>query len=309
MIKLVLLTGFLGAGKTTFLNHILEEYRDRKIGLIVNEFSETGIDGALVHKQDEDMDMIELTNGSIFCACIKDKFVDALIALSGKDIEYAFIEASGLADPASISSILEGIRKHTENPYEYCGSVCLADAVYFLKYVKVLPALSRQVEYSRAVIINKTDLATEEEVQEVVEKIRELNPDTDIFKTTYGQVSMEEILSGKKDGERKAQETTNTEQTRPKTVTLVTDEEITEEKLKQFLDEITPSTYRVKGFVKVCGGTREVSAVGTYAAIRQWPVGVAETNLVIISSVGIRIVSIVLEAAGKYFEKEVRLKH
>lgn len=309
MIKLILLTGFLGAGKTTFLNHILEEYKEKKIGLIVNEFSETGIDGALVQSQSDDMDMIELTNGSIFCACIKDKFVDALIALSKKDIEYAFIEASGLADPASISLILDGIRKHTEDQYEYCGSICLADAVYFLKYVKVLPALSRQVEYSRAVIINKTDLVTENQVQEVVEKIRELNPNTDIYKTTYGQVSIEAILSEKKEEERKAQETSNTEQTRPKTVTLVTDEEISEENLLHFLDEIAPSAYRIKGFVKVCGGSREVSAVGTYTAIRQWPVHVATTNLVIISSVGIRIVSTVLEAAGKYFKQKVELRH
>lgn len=309
MIQLVLLTGFLGAGKTTFLNHILEEYKDRKIGLIVNEFSETGVDGALVQTQNKEMDMIELTNGSIFCACIKDKFVDSLIELSKRDVEYAFIEASGLADPASISSILEGIAQHTVNKYQYCGSICLTDAVYFTKYVKILPALARQVEYGRAVIVNKIDLAEEAQIKEVEDKIQEIHPGIPVYKTTYGQVSMKDILSEGKEAGPEAKESTNTVETRPKTITLITEEPIPEKKLREFLDEITPNTYRVKGFVKTEEGAREVSSVGTYSAVREWPVQVSETNLVIISSVGISIVSKVLNASEKYFKEKVTLKH
>ena len=98
MIKLILLTGFLGTGKTTLLKQLLSEFKDEKIGVIVNEFGQINIDGTLVEK--EGVKMTELTNGSIFCACIKDNFVNSLIALSKEDISYFFIEASGLADPA-----------------------------------------------------------------------------------------------------------------------------------------------------------------------------------------------------------------
>ena len=78
--QLVLLTGFLGAGKTTFLNHILREYENSRVGMIVNEFSQTGVDGALIRRDIPGAEMVELNNGSIFCACIKDSFVDSLVA-------------------------------------------------------------------------------------------------------------------------------------------------------------------------------------------------------------------------------------
>ena len=176
MSKLVLLTGFLGAGKTTFLNHVLQEFSQEKIGLIVNEFSGIGVDGALIRHDIPGASMIELNNGSIFCACIKDSFVDSLIDLAGRNLDYVFVEASGLADPSSISSILDQIATLSGAVYDYCGAICLVDALYFPKYLKLLLALRRQVEYSRAVILNKVDLVTEEQLAQVEQSIREINP-------------------------------------------------------------------------------------------------------------------------------------
>ena len=69
----------------------------------------------------------------------------------------------GLADPSSITSILDQIRTLSGASYDYCGAVCLVDALYFPKYLKLLLALRRQVEYSQAVILNKTDLVDEEQ--------------------------------------------------------------------------------------------------------------------------------------------------
>ena len=71
MIRLIMLTGFLGAGKTTLLQKILEEYSDQKIGVLINEFGAVSIDSELV--EGEGIDMTELSNGSIFCACLKDR--------------------------------------------------------------------------------------------------------------------------------------------------------------------------------------------------------------------------------------------
>ena len=86
MIQIVLLSGFLGAGKTTLMQRLLSSYEDHKIGVIINEFGEINIDARLVNR--DGIEMAELSNGSIFCACIKDKFVDGLVAMSKKDIEY-----------------------------------------------------------------------------------------------------------------------------------------------------------------------------------------------------------------------------
>lgn len=308
MIKLVLLTGFLGAGKTTFLNHILEEYKSSKIGIIVNEFSNKGIDGELIKGTDSDFDMIELNNGSIFCACIKDTFVDSLIELSKHDLEYTFIEASGLADPSSISSILDQLGTHTKNNYEYCGAVCLTDGLYFMKYFALLPALKRQLQYSKAVLINKMDLASEEDIEIIEKTIKEVNPLANIYKTTYGQVSMSKIISEFDGDNLEAQDSTNTEDTRPKTVTLTTKETISKEDLNKFITEISKYTFRIKGFCKTTEGAKAISVVTEVSSIDSWDVNIDETQLVIISSVGIKIVSIILSAAKKYFNQPISLK-
>ena len=98
--ELILLTGFLGSGKTTLLQQLLREYEDKKIGVIVNDFGKINVDAKLVSSSG--IQMAELANGSIFCACIKDKFVDSLIEMSQRDLDYLFIEASGLADPSNM---------------------------------------------------------------------------------------------------------------------------------------------------------------------------------------------------------------
>ena len=226
MSKLVLLTGFLGAGKTTFLNHVLQEFSQDKVGLIVNEFSGNGVDGALIRHDIPGAKMIELNNGSIFCACIKDSFVDSLIDLAGRNLDYVFVEASGLADPSSISSILDQIATLSGAVYDYCGAICLVDALYFPKYLKLLLALRRQVEYSRAVILNKADLVTEEQLSKVEQSIREINPKAALYRTTYANVSLREILSEGPQEEAAPQESSNTESSRPVTITLSTQEAI-----------------------------------------------------------------------------------
>ena len=110
MIKLVMLTGFLGSGKTTLLQKLIDEYADRKIGVLINEFGAVSVDSEII--DDKGVQMTELSNGSIFCACLKDQFVDALVKLSGRDLEYLFIEASGLADPANMVELLKGIEPY-----------------------------------------------------------------------------------------------------------------------------------------------------------------------------------------------------
>lgn len=306
--QLILLTGFLGAGKTTFLNHILREYQDARVGLIVNEFSQTGVDGALIRKDIPGAELVELNNGSIFCACIKDSFVDSLVALGQQELEYVFVEASGLADPSSIASILDQIRTLRHVDYNYRGAVCLVDALNFPKHAKVLVSLQRQVRYSHAVILNKTDLVDPENLARCEAAIREIQPDIPIFRTTYGQISLKEVLA-EHDRALPAPETsTNTESSRPVTVTLSTTEAVSAEDLRTFLETIAPSTYRVKGFCRTLDGTVDVSMVGEQLHINQWPVQVSATQLVIISSVGVRIISETLLAAKRCFREKIDLK-
>lgn len=297
MIQLILLTGFLGAGKTTLLTSILEAYQDKKIGVIINEFGKINIDARLVEK--DGIEMSELTNGSIFCACIKDKFVDSLIALSNSEIEYLFVEASGLADPANMPQILKGIEKKTGTPYHYRGALCVVDGENFLGLIDLLPALQRQVEYGDVMIINKADQIGENDIIEITEQIQETNPEAHIYVTSYCRVDIRDIVESMESLEKQGQDTTNTFESRPNTLVLTAEEMLSSEELLQFLEEISPHTYRIKGFSETEKGPVEISCVRSNIQLKDWHAKVQGSEIVIISAVGIRIMSVITSALEK----------
>ena len=228
MIQIVLLSGFLGAGKTTLMQRLLDTYKDHKIGVIINEFGEINIDAKLVSR--DGIDIAELSNGSIFCACIKDKFVDGLIEMSKTDIEYLFIEASGLADPSNMGDIVEGIRKETNDNLIIKGELCVVDGVSFLDLVEMLVALERQVKHANAVIVNKMDLIDEETFKEISEKVGEINPAVKIYAATHCDVDIKEIVDNFSPMVVMSEETSNTYQSRPQTFIVRCKEPVEKEK-------------------------------------------------------------------------------
>lgn len=334
MTDLILLTGFLGAGKTTLLNHILAEESAGPVGVIINEFSGTAVDGRLLAAP-AGTALVELNNGSIFCACIKDHFVDALIRLAGQGLSCLYIEASGLADPANFASILEGISPHTGGVYRYLGAVCLVDVLYFPRHFALLPALKRQLEYSKAVLINKADLAGPDQLAECRAVIRQVNPAALVAETVYCRIPLDQLRRalapgspGQEEGPAAA-ESTNTPENRPKTLTLRTAEALPPPRLREFLQTLTPWAYRIKGFAATTQGLFLVSCVGEEIQLEPareispgrdgaFSNGTGEnppngqgdgdgTALVIISAVGIRIVSLVLAQTRQFFSRPVEL--
>lgn len=291
MIKVVLLTGFLGTGKTTLLKQLLSEFRDEKIGVIVNEFGQISIDSTLIEK--DGIRMAELTNGSIFCACIKDNFINSLIALSKEDISHLFIEASGLADPASMSQILRGIAPQTTVHYDYRGSVCIVDAETFLDYYDLLPALHQQVAYSGGIIVNKVDLVDQDMLADVLEELRSINASSPIHVTTYCKVELRKLIDELLIPDKSDEESSNTVESRPKTFILETGKIIPSKALEEFLHDIMESSYRIKGFANTDKGTVYISGVRSHMEIIPWEDPVEKTEIVIISAVGIRMMSII----------------
>ena len=85
---LYVLTGFLGAGKTSFLLNVLDNIKDKKIGIIQNEFGKINVDGEIIRRNG--IEMTEISRGSIFCSCLKLSFVQALAEMSTKDLDYVF---------------------------------------------------------------------------------------------------------------------------------------------------------------------------------------------------------------------------
>lgn len=300
MIQIVLLSGFLGAGKTTLMQRLLDTYKEHKIGVIINEFGEINIDAKLVSR--DGIDIAELSNGSIFCACIKDKFVDGLIAMAKTDIEYLFIEASGLADPSNMGDIVSGIKKDTDDKLLIKGSICIVDGISFLELSEVLPALERQVKHANAVIVNKMDLIEEENLKAISERVGEINPSVKIYAATHCNVDIKAIVDHFSPNLSGSEDTTNTYESRPTTFIVRADEAVEKAKLVEFIQSIADSSYRIKGFARtVEEGTVEVSGVVNNLIITPWATE-EDTEIVVISSVGIKMLSLITASSEKILE-------
>jgi G3E family GTPase len=305
MTKVVLLIGFLGAGKTTLLTSLLESYSEHKIGVVVNEFGEVNVDAKLI--KTDGIEMAELSNGSVFCACIKDKFVDSLIELSLRALEYLFIEASGLADPANMGEILAGIAHKTLSEYVLEGAICVVDACSFVELSELLPSLENQVAYANAVIINKIDLASQEDIRDTEQAILSINPKVVIYKTSYCKVDVKEVIAGFTSIEKASSESTNTWDSRPGVMIVRATEKVPHEALEAFLQQIAPDSYRIKGFALTEQGTVQVSCVGKVINITPWHEPIDGTEIVVISAVGMKIMSLVIAASKAHTQGKFKV--
>jgi len=218
-INLYLLTGFLGAGKTTFLTKVLKDLSEEKVGVIMNEFGKIGIDGQIIKK--EGMELIEINKGSIFCSCLKLSFAQAMIEMSNQSLKYLFVESSGLADPSNIGDVLRGVEAVKGNVYEYKGAICLVDALHFLEQIEDLETVERQLKHCHLVVINKKDLVNEKTLSDIKNRIREINSKVEIEECTFGELSYDFLAQDlMKNQWLEDEETTNTPESKPKSLNL-----------------------------------------------------------------------------------------
>lgn len=260
--KLYLLTGFLGSGKTTLLLEMLKRLDNKKIGVIQNEIGKISIDGEIL--RNDDIQMVELNRGSIFCSCLKLNFVQALADMAEKDFEYLFVESSGIGDPSNLDEILKAVTVIAGDKYEFKGAICLADAINFENQLEEDEAVERQIKHCNMAIITKSDVTGDEGFEKVLNKIKEINPICRVEKSVNGVMDysfLDEDLVQYKWAE--AEESTNSVETKPKTLFLNFEGEIEKEKLTAFLEDMTDDVYRMKGFFNLKGeGWNQVDVVG-----------------------------------------------
>ena len=187
MTKLYLITGFLGAGKTTFLHQFVRLFPDRRTAIVVNEFGKQGVDGTLL--EDLDIKMEEINNGSIFCACKIEQFEDALLRLQKENFDVIFVEASGLSDPTAVGTILRQRDKFPD--LEYAGAICLVDGARFMTVYKTARVCRMQLAISNMIIVNKCDIASREQLDEINTIVRAQKPNRPTFETTFGRIRPE----------------------------------------------------------------------------------------------------------------------
>ncbi|WP_432666020.1 GTP-binding protein [Wukongibacter baidiensis] len=287
--KLYLLSGFLGAGKTTFLNNILEVLSDKRVGVIMNEFGKIGIDGQVIQK--EDIEMVEINRGSIFCSCLKMSFVEAMTAMADQDLEYLFVESSGLADPSNIGDVLYGLEVTKGDVYDYKGAICLVDGLHFLDQIDDIETVERQLKHCHLIVISKADLIDEETIGKISEKIREINPKADIQVASFGKLDRKILEEDLIEGHiLESEDTTNTPENKPKTLNLTFDKDVKKEDLTRFINSISKDSYRIKGFFKLEDGWNQVDVVNQKIDYKLIDETRDKSQLVIISKIGPQII-------------------
>ena len=191
-IPVTVLTGYLGAGKTTLLNRILSEPHGKKYAVIVNEFGEIGIDNDLVIGADEEV--FEMNNGCICCTVRGDlvRILDGLMRRKGK-FDAIIVETTGLADPAPVAQTFfvdENVGRKTKLD----AVVTVADAKWLNERLKDAPEAKNQIAFADVILINKTDLVSADELDEVEARIRGINPYAKVHKTERAQIPLSEVL-------------------------------------------------------------------------------------------------------------------
>ncbi len=251
-IRLVLVTGFLGAGKTTFLNRILASSRGRT-AVLVNEYGKIGVDGALVDQRDG-LSVFEVADGSIFCTCKSASFVGGLRMFArmaaDRRPERLIVEASGMSDPSGLTRLIRTNR--LAGDYAVAGVVCLVDSVTFHKVVTTLPAIKRQVEAADVILVNKTDLAERETIDETERVLRTINDRAEIVRAVRGDGIGEELWTGTSVDIAGELVSCNRPETRPAALHLLIPD-VRRAPLDRFLSKALPSTHRIKGWLHVDG--------------------------------------------------------
>ncbi len=198
-----LITGFLGSGKTTFLNRIINTFpKDKRLTILMNEFGEIGVDGTLI--EGEEMDMMEISRGSIFCVCVKTDFIKGLFELSNTvQPDVLLIESTGVANPSDLKKDLK--LPIFQDRFQFREQFCVVDAAHFLDAYGTYASLEKQIASSTIFIINKTDLAAPERIEETKKVIRQFHREPMFFETTYAEIPLEEFFLLEKGAEKRSE--------------------------------------------------------------------------------------------------------
>ena len=228
--RVYLITGFLGSGKTTLLNRIIDRFpKDQKLTLLVNEFGEIGVDGTLV--EGEEIDMMEISKGSIFCVCVKTDFIKGLYELNSKvKPDVLLIESTGVANPSDLKKDLK--LPIFNDRFHFKEQFCVIDAVHFMDAYEVFASLEKQIASSTVFIINKVDLSSPQLIENTKKIIRKFHPEPAFFETTYAEIPLESFFDFTNPASADP-ETSKPEKTNPAP--------LSDEELERFIDDLLDS--------------------------------------------------------------------
>ena len=220
-LPVTVLSGFLGAGKTTVLSHILNNRQGRKVAVIVNDMSEINIDSAIVQSEvslnRSEEKLVEMSNGCI-CCTLREDLLEEVTKLSKEGrFDYLVIESAGISEPLPVAETFTFADENGVSLSDVADldtMVTVVDAVNFIKdydqakYLQdtgeslgdedersVADLLVDQVEFADVILISKTDLVSSADIERLTAILKTLNTDAKIVPISQGQVDIDEVLN------------------------------------------------------------------------------------------------------------------
>ena len=191
-VPVTVLTGFLGAGKTTLVNRILTENHGKRIAVVENEYNELSIDRDLVVSEAEEI--IEMNNGCL-CCLVRGDLIHALRELLQRrdKFDYILIETSGLTDPGPVAQTFV-VDKYLKEKVSIDGIVTIVDAKHVWQHIDERQELKEQIGFADVVLLNKTDLVTEAELDKLETRVKSINALAKTHRTKNSAAKMDDIL-------------------------------------------------------------------------------------------------------------------